>query len=101
MREEPLCLIAPPEAVATSAEAAFATLPLIAYDPESWGGQIAARYLADRGVFPQMFCALDGLEVISELVDSGIGASLVPEWIGLRGARRWPMAPPTCGGWCC
>lgn len=90
LREEPLCLIAPPAHPARSAEDAFADLPLVAYDPDSWGGQIAARYLADRGLMPSVFCALDGLEVISELVASGIGASLVPDWLGLRGARALP-----------
>ncbi|MBU2959910.1 LysR family transcriptional regulator [Citreicella sp. C3M06] len=87
LRSEPLRLLVPEDHPARTAEAAFADLPLIAYDPESWGGQIAARYLADRGIMPHVLCALDGLEVISDLVASGIGASLVPDWAGLKGAR--------------
>lgn len=92
LREEPLCLLTPPGHPASSAEAAFGALPLIAYDPDSWGGQIAARYLADRGLTPQVFCALDGLEVISDLVASGIGASLVPRWLGVQRAQPLPGA---------
>jgi DNA-binding transcriptional LysR family regulator len=90
LRSEPLCLLVPQGHPARSAEEAFADLPHIAYDPESWGGQIAARYLADRGLMPQVLCALDGLEVISDLVASGIGAALVPEWAGLKNARPLP-----------
>lgn len=90
LRSEPLCLLTPEGHPARSAEEAFTSLPHIAYDPESWGGQIASRYLADRGLMPQVLCALDGLEVISDLVASGIGASLVPEWAGLQGARPLP-----------
>lgn len=90
LRSEPLRLLVPEGHAARSAEDAFADLPHIAYDPDSWGGQIAARYLADHGIAPQVICALDGLEVISDLVASGIGASLVPDWAGLKGARPLP-----------
>lgn len=90
LRSEPLCLLVPEDHPARSAEEAFADLPHIAYDPGSWGGQIAARDIADRGLSPQIFCALDGLEVISGLVSSGVGASLVPDWPGLKGARPLP-----------
>lgn len=90
LRREPLRLLLPEGHPARTAEAAFDDLPLIAYDPESWGGQIAARYLADHGVTPQVLCALDSLEVISDLVASGIGAALVPDWAGLQGAHPLP-----------
>lgn len=90
LRSEALCLLTPDDHPARSAEEAFAALPHVAYDPDSWGGQIAARYLADRGLMPQVLCALDGLEVISDLVASGVGASVVPHWAGLKGARPLP-----------
>lgn len=83
LRNERLCLLTPPDHPARTAREAFTELPLIAYDPMSWGGQIAARYLTDHGLAPQTLCALDSLEVISDLVSSGIGASLVPSWAGL------------------
>ncbi|WP_010141346.1 LysR substrate-binding domain-containing protein, partial [Oceanicola sp. S124] len=76
LRSEPLCLLTPEGHPARNAAEAFATLPQIAYDPDSWGGQIAARYLADRGIAPQVLCALDALEVISDLVASGVGAAV-------------------------
>lgn len=88
LREEPLCLLAPEGLTDLTVEDVFRRLPLIAYDPNSWGGQRAELYLRDRGIAPERFCSLDGLEAISELVASGVGASIVPMWSGLRGGRR-------------
>ncbi|WP_161555665.1 LysR substrate-binding domain-containing protein [Mangrovicoccus ximenensis] len=90
LRQEPLVLLAPPGMEDLPPEEVFARLPLIAYDPQSWGGRIAERYLADRELAPQRLCALDGLEAISALVKSGAGASVVPDWPGLEGARPLP-----------
>ncbi|WP_172329609.1 LysR family transcriptional regulator [Mangrovicoccus sp. HB161399] len=90
LRHEPLVLLAPPGMETLPPEEIFARLPLVAYDPQSWGGRIAERYLSDRGLAPQRLCALDGLEAISALVKSGAGASVVPDWPGLDGAR--PLA---------
>ena len=93
LREEPLCLLAPDGMEDLPVEEVFRRLPLIAYDPRSWGGQLAELYLQDQGIAPTRFCSLDGLEAISDLVASGIGASLVPAWSGLRGGR--PLKHPS------
>lgn len=94
LRREPLVLLAPegaPEGVGEADLAAlFARHPYIAYDPRSWGGRIAQRYLDDLRLRPQRLCALDGLEAISEMVRQGAGVSIVPDWPGLRGARPLP-----------
>ncbi|WP_138466630.1 LysR family transcriptional regulator [Poseidonocella sp. HB161398] len=90
LRREPLMLLAPPGSGTMPLEALFRRYPLIAYDPASWGGRIAARYLAERGLAPRLLCALDGLEAISALVKGGAGVSLVPRWPGLEGARPLP-----------
>ncbi|MXN17777.1 LysR family transcriptional regulator [Pseudooceanicola sp. GBMRC 2024] len=90
LRSEPLMLLVPPGAEDMPPDACFRRFPLIAYDPASWGGQIAARYLADHGLAPKVLCTLDGLEAISALVRSGAGASLVPHWPGLEEAQPLP-----------
>jgi DNA-binding transcriptional LysR family regulator len=90
LRTEPLCLLAPPALSGLPPEEVFRRLPIIAYDPDSWGGKLAQAYLDDHQLSPERFCALDGLEAISELVASGLGASLVPRWPGLRAGQMLP-----------
>jgi len=90
LREEPLCLLAPPGSEGRSPAELFARLPHLAYDPQSWGGQIAGRYIRDHDLPARPISALDGLEAISALVADGIGVSLVPDWIGLCGATPLP-----------
>lgn len=90
VRREPLRLLAPPDLAGAPPAETFAQLPLVAYDPRSWGGQIARRYLDDHGIAARTLCELDALETISDLVASGIGASLVPDWPGLRAAQALP-----------
>lgn len=90
VRREPLRLLAPPDLIGVPVAETLARLPLVAYDPRSWGGQIAQRYLDDHGIAPRTLCELDGLEAISDLVASGIGASLVPDWPGLTAAQDLP-----------
>ncbi|MGI4856422.1 MAG: LysR substrate-binding domain-containing protein [Janthinobacterium lividum] len=58
--------------------------PYIRYDPESWGGRHAARYLDDQRIAPNVLCDLDALEAIAMLVADGVGVSLVPRWSGLE-----------------
>lgn len=92
LHEEPLCLLAPQGASHLPLADLFRQMPLIAYDPRSWGGRLAERYLQDRDIHPARFCTLDGLEAISSLVASGIGASIVPRWLGLQGGAPLPDA---------
>lgn len=58
--------------------------PYICYDSKSWGGRIAERYLADNNIYPTPLCELDALETIQILVEKGLGASLVPSWLGFQ-----------------
>lgn len=90
IRREALCLLAPQALRGASAAEVFERLPLVAYDPRAWGGQIAQRYLRDHGLAPRTLCELDGLEAISDLVASGIGASVVPNWPGLTQGEPLP-----------
>jgi DNA-binding transcriptional LysR family regulator len=90
LRDEPLCLLAPPGTADQPLCELFARMPHIAYDPQSWGGQIAARYLQDHRIESRPICTLDALEAISDLVADGIGVSLVPSWVGLRTGQPLP-----------
>ena len=66
----------------------FETEPYICYDAGSWGGRIAARYLADNGIHPDTLCELDALEAIYILVAKGMGVTLVPDWAGLKPVQK-------------
>ncbi len=84
LRTEPLCLIVPAPFAGLGPADVFTRLPLIRYDAASWGGRLASRYLDDHRLSPRVLCDVDGLEATSLMVEQGIGASLVPQWAGLR-----------------
>lgn len=68
--------------------------PYICYEPRSWGGLHAERYLNDNGLALKPLFSLDGLEAIAMLVADGVGASLVPQWAGLdRLAQDFNITP--------
>jgi DNA-binding transcriptional LysR family regulator len=83
LRQEALVLLAPPGAK-PDAQALLRELPYIRYDPHAWGGRHAAAWLADQGIAPAVLCDLDALEAIALLVADGMGASLVPQWVGIE-----------------
>lgn len=84
LRNEPLMLLSrdrvDPQDVAPYLE----RTPYIRYDPISWGGRQAERYLEDKGLSPSIRYDMDALETITLLVGQGMGASLVPHWFGLK-----------------
>jgi hypothetical protein len=45
---------------------------------------MAALFIEERNLQPDIFCDLDGLEAIAILVANGIGNSLVPAWAGFQ-----------------
>jgi DNA-binding transcriptional LysR family regulator len=70
------------------------TSPYICYEPSSWGGLHAERYLSDNNLPLTPLFSLDGLEAIAMLVADGVGASLVPLWSGLeRLAQDFNITP--------
>lgn len=93
LRREALRLLLPP-GLDCGAEEALRTQPWIRYDPESWGGRLAASWVASRGLAPAVFCDLDGLEAIARLVAEGLGVSLVHAWPGGPEGRAVPGAEP-------
>jgi DNA-binding transcriptional LysR family regulator len=84
LRRERLIFLSPEPADHLPLENVIEAAPYIRYDPGSWGGRMAARFIEDRALQPEIFCDLDGLEAIAILVASGIGNSLVPAWAGFR-----------------
>lgn len=92
LRREPLLLLSQADP-GTDIAAAVRRGPYIRYDPDSWGGQLAERYLSDHGGAPVALYDLDALEAIALLVGDGDGegVSLVPDWSGLR-----RLAPHCC-----
>ncbi|MFO2463645.1 LysR family transcriptional regulator [Pseudomonas sp. 15FMM2] len=85
LRKEPLVFLSQ-EKSADNVMTQLKTRPYIRYDPDSWGGRHAQRYLADNGLQPTALVDLDALETIAMLVSEGLGVSLVPYWSGIE---RW------------
>lgn len=72
--------------------------PYICYEPTSWGGLHAKRYLEDNGLALTPLFSLDGLEAIAVLVANGVGASLMPMWSGLEHlAKDFTITPVGSG----
>jgi DNA-binding transcriptional LysR family regulator len=84
LRRERLVLLSPEPIDDLPLGSVIEGAPYIRYDPGSWGGRMAARFIEDRALQPEIFCDLDGLEAIAILVASGIGNSLVPAWASFR-----------------
>lgn len=83
---EPLCHISASPLVGEGSEALAQSLlssPHICYDRQSWGGRIAAQYLHDHSLQPDILCDLDGPDSILHMVREGMGTSLLPLWPGL------------------
>ncbi len=84
LRREPLMLLSPHAVDKSAIRAALTAAPYVRYDPGSWGGRMAALFINEQKLQPDVFCDLDGLEAIAILVSNGIGNSLVPAWSGFR-----------------
>jgi DNA-binding transcriptional LysR family regulator len=82
IRKEPLVLLSKKDAGKTRRER-LENNPYICFDPKSWAGEGAEKYLKDEGIQITPFYELDTLEPIGKLVQEGMGVSLVPYWSGL------------------
>lgn len=87
LRKEPLVLLSK-DKPSSSILSQLQTHPYIRYEPDSWGGRHAQRYLADNGLTPTPLMDLDALETIAMLVAEGLGVSLVPYWSGFEQWRQ-------------
>ncbi len=97
-REEPLVLLTPAAMEVSDPHLTLQTEPILRYDRNSVGGQIAESYLRHHGITPHQRCELDGLGAIAALVDRGLGVSLVPNWTTRPPSdlslARWPLPLP-------
>ncbi|MGD8325334.1 MAG: LysR family transcriptional regulator [Sphingomonadales bacterium] len=62
-------------------ETLFRSRPYIQYNPQSWGGRQAEKFLHDQGIMPDIFCMIDALSTTANMVAQGLGISLVPDWL--------------------
>ncbi len=81
VKRERLVLIAPPETPATADPLQLlAERPLLRFDRELRGGQIAEEWLRRNGIAPRERLEADMLDTLAYLVADGVGIALVPDW---------------------
>lgn len=80
LRTEPLILLAPARLQGQDPFSILRKYPFIRYDRRVVAGKMADDYLKERGVYPEPWLELDGLDYISDLVKADLGVSVVPDW---------------------
>jgi DNA-binding transcriptional LysR family regulator len=85
LREEPYVVITSAAVPEDDAHAVLAREAFIRLDRKVFSGQLIDCYLREAGIEPKERLELDGLELIVQLVDRGLGVSLLPDW-----APPWP-----------
>lgn len=88
VKNEPLNIIYPVH-MKQSPDALLRTQPYIQYDPNSWGGALAEKFVRDRGIVPNVFCTMDDIHTTRLMVEAGVGVSLIPAqpWMADTGGR--------------
>lgn len=84
--EEPVMVIAPPDAAGTTDQELLRTLPYIRFNRRFWVSRAIEENLRVRGIVLRETMELDSLEAITLMAHHGLGASIVP--VG-RGALPW------------
>jgi DNA-binding transcriptional LysR family regulator len=92
--DEPLIVIAPPDAPPGDDRALLTGRPFIWFSRQTWAGQQIERRLADRGLAVEASMEVDSLEAIAALVRNGLGASIVPDRGQAADLRRAPFGEP-------
>lgn len=80
LKKEQLILLTPSEVQKGDPFAIIKQHPFIRYDRRVVAGKMADDYLRLHNVHPHARVELDGLEYIAELVQAGLGVSVVPDW---------------------
>ncbi len=57
--------------------------PYLVYSRTSWGGAACWRALTSQVATPQVRCEMDAVEIIVQMVEDGLGQSVLPQWGGL------------------
>jgi DNA-binding transcriptional LysR family regulator len=76
LRQEPLVLIAPPDARESTVEALLQSYELIRFESSANVGRLGARYLASKGIKPRGDIELQSVLPVVALVSSGLGVSI-------------------------
>ena len=58
-------------------------VPYLVYSRMSWGGADCWRALTAQVSEPQVRCEMDAVEIIAQMVEDGLGQSVLPRWGGL------------------
>jgi len=58
-------------------------VPYLVYSRSSWGGAACWRALTSQVAAPQVRCEMDAVEIIAQMVEDGLGQSVLPQWGGL------------------
>ncbi|WP_025771024.1 LysR family transcriptional regulator [Thioalkalivibrio sp. HK1] len=77
--EEPLIVLAPPDAAEEDPKALLETYPFIRFNRRAWVGQRIDEWLRAQNVQVSETMELDTLETISTMVFHGLGVSIVPK----------------------
>jgi len=84
IRREHLCIVSAHQISASLADLCRTT-PYIQYNPSSWGGRLAEKYVRDQKLQPDIFCTIDALSTTAKMVSQGLGFSLLPNWMRDKG----------------
>ncbi len=71
-------------------------VPYLVYSRTSWGGAACWRALTSQVATPQVRCEMDAVEIIAQMVEDGLGQSVLPRWGGLarhHGALSFEAIP--------
>lgn len=77
--QEPLVLIAPPDAPDRPAGELLATYPFIRYTRQAWVGRLIHATMKRRRIKVAEAMTLDTLEAVTAMVSHGLGVSIVPD----------------------
>lgn len=58
-------------------------VPYLVYSRTSWGGAACWRALTSQVHTPQVRCEMDAVEILAQMVEDGLGQSVLPQWGGL------------------
>jgi len=95
IKDEPLVVMAPPDAKESDPFRLLAEQPFLRFDRALRGGQLAEHYLRKHHITPYERLEIDTLITIAYLVRDGVGVSLIPDWapdwVDSLGIRRLPL----------
>jgi len=77
--EEPVVVIAPPQAQAQHDADLLTAYPYIRFGAHTWIGEAIEQHLASRGIVTRQVAEVDSREAIALMVRHGLGVSILPD----------------------